>query len=142
MRSPRLLVVLTLSTTFSLWACKPSEKSAEPATQIKTNSPAPQPNSGDSSVDADTYTVSLPTSETPLTIKPKPGYKINADFPHRAILSAGATQATASVDHTEKRLIFKTAAKDALPKTGVKAELSFSVCNDQMCKLYKETYAW
>ncbi len=122
-------------------ACSPKNTS-EPA-------PAPPQTSKDKSstetrqtLDADTYTVSLPQSDTPLTINPKPGYKINADFPHRAILTAGEITETALTDHNEKRLLFKLPKETKLPNVGIKADLSFSVCNDQMCKLYKETYQW
>ena len=92
--------------------------------------------------DEDTYTVSLPKNGSEFMIKPKLGFKINADFPHRAILKAGGIVETAVTDHTEKRLIFKMIAESKLPTAGVEAETSFSVCNDQMCKLYKESYKW
>ena len=136
MRLYSIIILLTLGLTCSLNACKPSHQSSS------TKSDPGHVASDTSAIDADTYTVSLPTAKTPLTVTPKPGYKINADFPHRAILSAGDLKETANVDHTEKRLIFNATKEGKFPTKGVKADLSFSVCNDQMCKLYKESYEW
>ena len=48
----------------------------------------------------------------------------------------------AKTDRSDKKLSFTKVSTSKLPTQGVKAEASFSVCNDQMCKLYKETYQW
>lgn len=142
MRSIRTSLFIVFGLIICLSACKPSEQATSVTKDHAKVAQAQSANPIGKTLDADTYTVSLPTEGTPLTITPKSGYKINADFPHRAILSAGETTETASVDHNEKRLLFITDAKSALPNQGVKADLSFSVCNDQMCKLYKESYDW
>lgn len=92
--------------------------------------------------DEKTYMLSLPAEGKPLTITPVTGYKINADFPHRAQLTAGEIKETAMMAHEEKKLTFSMPKASKLPKTGVQAEVSFSVCNDHMCKLYKEKLQW
>ena len=135
MNTLQMYGVLILSMTLSI--------SCTPKTQINTeDSNAQKETSTNKLTDGDTFTVALPKDGTVFTIKPKPGYKINADFPHRAILSAGEVKETALTDHNEKRLVFNLIAESKLPATGIEAETSFSVCNDQMCKLYKKTYQW
>ena len=92
--------------------------------------------------DDETYTVSLPKNGSALVITPKAGFKMNADFPHRAIFTAADIKETAEAQRSDKSLSFTAPAESKLPKQGVNAEASFSVCNDQMCKLYKENYQW
>ena len=148
MKDNRVYSFFILSMALSI-SCTPKtqtsteESSVSPTTSTSTKESKVSKSASTKKVtDEDTFTVSLPKDGTVFTIKPKPGYKINADFPHRAILSAGDVKETAQTDHNEKRLIFNMVAESKLPQTGVQAETSFSVCNDQMCKLYKKSYQW
>ena len=121
-------------------ACSPKKtNSAEKAPQTKAQSGDDQQQAP---VDDETYTVTLPKAGGSLVITAKDGYKINADFPHRAIFTAADIKEEAKTDRGDKKLKFAKASESKLPAQGVKAEASFSVCNDQMCKLYKETYQW
>lgn len=135
MKTLNVCATLILGTAFLL-SCTPKAQTNIEETSVQQEITA-QPRT-----DEDTFSVTLPKDGAVFTINPKPGFKINADFPHRAILSAGEIQETALTDHNEKRLVFNMVAESKLPITGVKAETSFSVCNDQMCKLYKKSYQW
>lgn len=122
-------------------ACSPKKSNSKEASQQTQTSTQSKIKSA-AQADDETYTVSLPTDGGPLLIKAKAGYKINADFPHRAIFSYADIKEEAKTDRSDKKLSFTKASESKLPTQGVKAETSFSVCNDQMCKLYKETYQW
>ena len=130
MNFSKLSIFLCLSL---VCACTPKAKEVS-----STDSPSQKK----AAQDDKTYMVSLPSAGSPLIITPITGYKINADFPHRAQLTAGAVKETAVMTHDEKKLTFQTPEASKLPQTGVQAELSFSVCNDHMCKLYQEKVQW
>lgn len=121
-------------------ACSPKKtKSNEPAPQAQEQNQAAQ---AKTAANDETFTVKLPKDGSPLIIAAKAGYKINADFPHRAIFTAADIKEEAKTKRNDKSLSFTQVSESKLPAQGVTAEASFSVCNDQMCKLYKETYQW
>ena len=121
-------------------ACSPKKtNSAEQAPQTKSQN---SENEQQPLTDDETYTVKLPKDGGSLVITAKAGYKINADFPHRAIFTAADIKEEAKTDRSDKKLSFAKVSESKLPTQGIQAEASFSVCNDQMCKLYKETYQW
>ena len=96
--------------------------------------------------EGDTFIVHLPQAtegvSSALKIESKLGYKVNENFPHRAEFKVGPTQKiTAQTKKEKHRLTFTTAEGD-ISKIGTSVALSFSICNDQMCKLYDETYQW
>ena len=147
-------LVSVLSFTVS---CSPSKAPSQPEADSPVSTVVTQPQaqasaqasssvqSSSSQVEGDTYVVTLPSSQAKstgqVTVKPLPGYKINAEFPHRLKYRMGDKVLTATVDQDPKHLSF--ALKDAaLPETGVKAEASFSVCNDSSCQMYQKTYQW
>ena len=96
--------------------------------------------------EGDTFVVHLPESKNgasvALKIESKLGYKVNENFPHRAEFKVGSAQKiTAQTKKEKHRLTFTTSESD-ISKIGTSVVLSFSICNDQMCKLYDETYQW
>lgn len=134
--------IFTLSIAMGL-ACTPKNTISQSENSTETtNQDTKMPTASVTNMDAETYSVNLPKSGQVLTIIPKPGYKVNADFPHRAHYIASETKEVALTQHNEKELSFKASETTKLPQSGIKAETSFSICNDQMCKMYKETYTW
>ena len=96
--------------------------------------------------EGDTFIVHLPQAKegvpSSLKIESKLGYKVNENFPHRAEFKVGAAaKITAQTKKEKHRLTFTTAEGD-ISKLGTSVALSFSICNDQMCKLYKKSYQW
>ncbi|MDQ3264673.1 MAG: hypothetical protein M3Y59_13565 [Myxococcota bacterium] len=138
---------------FGLTGCeKPLSASAAPNT---ATAPA-----GAAKVDAFELKVTGPTSATPdqagelvIHLAAKPGYKINAEYPHnfrpekdsgvqfdapRFELTAGTrTPCEKKAEDTcrlEARVPFKATAKGEQKATGV---VAFSVCNDEVCLIEK-----
>ena len=96
--------------------------------------------------EGDTFIVHLPKAsqkgQGSLKIESKLGYKVNENFPHRAEFKLSASQTlTAQTKKEKNRLTFTTTEGD-ISKMGTSVALSFSICNDQMCKLYDEKYQW
>ena len=140
----KLMSTKNICFIFSIFLLLGTACSSKKSSSKESSPQAQAPAQAKSAVQADdeTYTVNLPTDGGPLVIKAKAGYKINADFPHRAIFSSADIKEEAKTDRSDKKLSFAKVSESKLPAQGVKAEASFSVCNDQMCKLYKETYQW
>ncbi len=89
--------------------------------------------------------------ESVVEITPKPGFKMNLDFParlklteHPGLKPAKAQLGTDDADLTEKALKFKvTHTCDAAGSFKVDGLADFSVCNDKACKLIRgEKVAW
>ena len=96
--------------------------------------------------EGDTFIVHLPKAsqkgQGSLKIESKLGYKVNENFPHRAEFKLSPSQTlTAQTKKEKHRLTFTTTEGD-ISKMGTSVALSFSICNDQMCKLYDEKYQW
>ncbi len=89
-------------------------------------------------IDGETYQVFPPAAAgAPLRVLAKPGFKPNADYPHRLVLKGaaeGAEGAEVAGEIKGEALTFAAA-----PASGaqVAATADFSICNDQMCKLYR-----
>ena len=96
--------------------------------------------------EGDTFVVHLPQAQkegvSSLKIESKLGYKVNENFPHRAEFKIGSTKNITVQGKREKHRLTFTPTEGDISKIGTSVALSFSICNDQMCKLYDETYQW
>lgn len=123
-------------------------------TQAPTSTDAPAPTAG-----GGLYTLQItPASakageagESVVEIKPAAGYKMNQEFPTKMTLKpvkglsfAKDTLTKAEADLTEKALRFKVS--HTAQKAGtfeVPAVADFSVCNPEICKLFRgEALSW
>ena len=92
--------------------------------------------------EGESFNAYLPkTKEPQLKIEAKLGYKVNENYPHRAMFKVGGQTVEGEIVKEKHRLTFSSAKAD-VSKLGTSVEVSFSICNDQMCKLYNETYQW
>lgn len=92
--------------------------------------------------EGESYNVHLPqAAQAQLKIEAKLGFKINENYPHRATFKVGGKAIEGDVVKEKHRLTFSSAKAD-VTQLGTSVEVSFSVCNDQMCKLYNEQYQW
>ena len=91
----------------------------------------------------DTFDVYVPKSGAgdQLTVQSKAGYKINENYPHRAIFTLGDKTLKAQVSTKQKTLGFSIPDAD-LTAAGTNVKASFSVCDDKSCKMYSKTYSW
>lgn len=89
--------------------------------------------------------------ESVIEITPKPGYKMNLDFPsrlklteHAGLTPAKDTLAKDDAEVTEKAIKFKVSHTcDKAGQYKVSGLTDFSVCNDKACKLIRgEKVAW
>jgi multidrug efflux pump subunit AcrB len=120
----------------------------------KANTTQPTVKTPTTLVDGETYQIYYPT--TPLTtnqgqqtikIIPKPGYKVNQEFPHRIQVSPSKTLKvkTESIQGkiTQKQLHYQISVEGKGGKHSLKAKADFSICNEEMCKLYRaEPVEW
>ena len=97
----------------------------------------------------DTFMVRLPDAKkgagAVLKIDAKLGYKVNDSYPHHADFKVGNQVIETQVEKTKHYLVFKPtkgATGIDISQLGTSVDLSFSICNDNMCKLYNETYKW
>lgn len=124
----------------------PSTKSTPDASQ-KAQKTSSTPNK---MVDGETYFIYYPT--TPLssskgqqTIKvvPKPGYKVNLEFPHRIQVAPSSTLKVKSASVlgkiTKKQLHYQVDVEGQNGEHTLQAKADFSICNEEMCKLYRAT---
>lgn len=135
---------LTLGSALAglLIACTPNP-SAQPAQEQPSSSAeatshnTPKSSASSSIIDGETYQVLLPQAPNELLkVEPKVGYKVNKDFPHRVTLK-GPSESVVNGSHTESLLTFSVQEGAACPEKQCKAVADFSICNDQMCKLYR-----
>ena len=123
-----------------LVACTP-KPSAQPSAQEASAEPTTTASSSSvvtgAIVDGETYQVLLPQKAgEPLKVQPKIGYKVNKDFPHRFVLK-GSSNLEVKGEHTEALLSFSLTGEPSCPDKQCKGSADFSICNDQMCKLYR-----
>jgi len=115
-------------------SAQPAEKAGSSTSAVKaSNSPV----TTGALVDGETYQVLLPQrAGEPLKVQPKIGYKVNKDFPHRFVLK-GTSDLEVKGEHTEALLSFSFTGESSCPDKQCKGTADFSICNDQMCKLYR-----
>ena len=160
------VMCLTLS-SFALGGCSPKTQSSSPSksstsqssvSQKKTSSTStPSKTSSPSSKliqDGETYQVyypqaalSSPSGQHVVKVIPKPGYKVNQDFPHRMVINPTAKlkfeQTSLTGSFTKKELAYTVKLQGEKGTHTVNAVADFSICNDAMCKLYRGTkLAW
>lgn len=139
---------ISLFTLISACGCKPSStevyKAEEPIPSTAQKPQSSEPAQG-KVVEGETFFTALPDGEAKtkgiLVITPKPGFKVNADFPHRATYQTGSGEVTAQVSNTEKKLEFSS-GENPLASGPVKVKADFSLCDDKSCQLYHPTYEW
>ena len=129
------LSLLLVSLAALLSACtKDSKPTTTPAestqeAQPSTSAPAAQ----GAVLDGETYELFYPTAKgAPIKVSPKPGFKVNQDFPHR--LKVKESEVTGAIG--DKELTF--ALEGQRCEGTCEASADFSICNDQMCKLYRD----
>ena len=129
---------LSLLTSLSLVACqKPAPAGEGQGAAVSASQSTAQGAAG--VIDGETYQVFLPAAPgAAVRVLAKPGFKPNADYPHRLTIK-GATNPEVSGEIggviSGEALTFAAA-----PAAGaqVTASADFSICNDQMCKLYRD----
>lgn len=127
-------------------ACKtesPSESTADHSSSDKKSdsttiaSDTQTKSSSSSIMDGETYQILLPQKKgEAIKIQPKVGYKVNKDFPHRLTLLDPKTEILG--EHSESLLSFSLTEGSC--KERCKGSADFSICNDQMCKLYRDIH--
>ena len=101
-------------------------------------------------MDGETYQIYYPSkplnsTQGQQTIKviPKPGYKVNLDFPHRIKVAPSETlkieKPNLKGEITQKQLHYKVNVEGKNGKHSLQAKADFSICNESMCKLYRAT---
>jgi hypothetical protein len=137
MRPDALALSLTLTLLCTAACQKPTPTGeGQGAAQGAAVSPSP---SAPGVIDGETYQVFLPTTPgAAVRVLAKPGFKPNADYPHRLTLKGPSPNPEVSGEIggviSGEALTFAAA-----PASGaqVAASADFSICNDQMCKLYR-----
>ena len=131
---PFSLLLVSLAALLS--ACtKDSKPTATPAesTQEAQASTSSAPAAQGAVLDGETYELFYPTAKgSPIKVSPKPGFKVNQDFPHR--LKVKEAEVTGALG--DKELTF--ALEGQTCEGTCEASADFSICNDQMCKLYRD----
>ena len=138
--------------------CSPKKTSAQHDKNVKKSTPANTASSSTktstSMFDGETYQIYYPTEvlsdhkgQQTIKIIPKPGYKVNQDFPHRLQVnpSTSIKVNTDKIDGkiTQKQLHYYVAIEGQNGKHDLKAKADFSICNENMCKLYRaEDFKW
>ena len=86
-------------------------------------------------LDGETYELFYPQQAgAAISVRPKPGFKVNKDFPHRLKLK----DAEVTGEIKPEQLEFAIASASASCEGTCEASADFSICNDQMCKLYRD----
>ena len=130
------------------FACTP-----KPEAKVAQDSPATKQVSGERAqalvtgavVDGETYQIMLPQAKgEALKVLPKVGYKVNKDFPHRLMLKSESPEGISVTGaHTEQELSFALTEGLTCASGRCEGSADFSICNDQMCKLYRGvSVAW
>ena len=140
------LSIFILSSCCLMISCKDKAQSTS----------APPASSLDSSrvIDGDTYQIILPDSdltslevEQVIRVIPKPGYKANKDFPHRLKVTSSPEVQVAQDEFKgelkETALQYAVSLKLSSGEHAIKGIADFSICNENMCKLYRgEALQW
>ena len=150
MNMPTSTVMLICVLSLLAAGCQYDGEVIDTSTQQKrTTAPVPKQISGNTSaIEGDTFQVMLPSgkksADQVLRVVPKPGYKVNLDFPNRVRFK---DQSIASAP--PKVEVSKASLNYTLPiqvdKAGQKIEViaDFSICNENSCKLYTaQAYDW
>ena len=139
-------LIVLLSFCCLMISCKDK---AQPASTAPVS-----PSASSKVIDGDTYQVILPDSEVKglqveqlIRIIPKPGYKANKDFPHRLKVTSSpkvqATQEEVKGELKETTLQYAVSLKLSSGEHVIKGIADFSICNENMCKLYRgEALQW
>ena len=128
---------------------KETQKTAstpEPTTPSKMNAS----NGSALVVDGETYQIYYPSKplnstqgQQTIKVVPKPGYKVNQDFPHRIQVEPSETLKIKTPnlkgEITQTQLHYKVDVEGKNGKHSLQAKADFSICNESMCKLYRAT---
>ena len=142
LRSRTLLCApLCATLLLSLSACSKDKKPESATTQAAQTSaetakaPTQQAKGVQGVLDGETYELFYPQQEgAPISVRPKPGFKVNKDFPHR--LKLKGAEVTGEIK--PEQLEFAIASATASCEGSCEGSADFSICNDQMCKLYRD----
>jgi PBP1b-binding outer membrane lipoprotein LpoB len=92
----------------------------------------------DGVVDGETYQLITPQKQgEPLRVQAKAGYKVNDDFPHRLLIKSSPKDVSVEGVKSAGELRFATSTLSC-EGDQCKGSADFSICNDQMCKLYRD----
>ncbi len=75
------------------------------------------------------------------SVSPKPGYRVNTDFPWQLQVGESSQSGQQAVRFDEKNARFVTKV-DAEDIEALEGQLTFSVCNDHTCLTPRETVHW
>ena len=131
----------------------PTQKETQKETQKSTPTVSSQKSTPQGStfmVDGETYQIYYPTKplnanqgQQIIKVVPKPGYKVNQDFPHRMKVSPSQTlkikASTLKGEITQKQLHYTMNIEGENGKHALQGTADFSICNESMCKLYRAT---
>jgi len=135
-----LYASLAASLVLSLSACskdkKPESASTQPDQTAHTAQPAQtSAQQAKGVLDGETYELFYPQQKgAAISVRPKPGFKVNKDFPHR--LKIKGAEVTGEIK--PEQLEFAVASATASCEGTCEGSADFSICNDQMCKLYRD----
>ena len=137
----------------ALSGCKPDpsipqESKKQVATKALTVKAAPT----GSVVDQDTFQLIYPNpklkdNQQTIRVIAKQGYKVNENFPARLVVKSSEkielSQSKIDGERIKKdELVYLVKMKAPSGKYKLSGTAEFSICNDMMCKLYKEDLTW
>jgi hypothetical protein len=92
----------------------------------------------DGVIDGETYQLITPQKKgEPLRVQAKAGYKVNDDFPHRLVVKSSPKEVSVTGVKSAGELSFATSSLSC-EGSSCEGSADFSICNDQMCKLYRD----